>query len=135
MQKFVIGLFLMSFMTCQSKKTMSQSASQAKIYGKWQLVSITEKNTGKKQDFSDKSFFATFTQDGRLQYNLDVNGCEGKFSLVGKGEIQMNATDFVCTQACCDTVRINYVAVKRYEIQGKTLKLFSENEILEMKAL
>jgi hypothetical protein len=135
MQKFVVWLFLMFFVACRGQKTLSQNASQANIYGKWQLVSITEKNSGKKQDFSEKSLFATFTTDNRLQYNLDVNGCEGKFTLVGKDEIQMKATDFVCTQACCDTIRINYIAVKRYEVKGKMLKLFSDTEIMELKAL
>ncbi|MCS6794562.1 MAG: hypothetical protein RMJ97_00480 [Raineya sp.] len=133
MQKISIVLLLPLIVACQGKKTLSQSSSNTRIYGKWQLISITQKNTNQKQDFSTKNLFATFTQDNRLQFNLDVNSCEGKFILVGKNEIQMQATDFVCTQACCDSIRVNYVAVKRYEIRGKTLKLFSDTEILELR--
>ncbi len=107
----------------------------SKIYGRWQLISIIDKTTNKKQDVTDKNLLVTFTTEQRLQFNLDVNSCEGKFTLVGSDGITMNATDFVCTQACCDTIRINYAAVKRYEVKGKILRLFSENEVLELKAL
>lgn len=130
-----ISFFLCGFILLACSASKTTSASMNTLYKRWQLVSVTDKQTGKKQNFADKNLFVTFTKDNRLQFNLDVNSCEGKFVLSGKDEILMNPTDFVCTQACCDSIQINYIAVKRYEIEGKTLKLFSEKEIIELKAV
>lgn len=120
-------------MACSSKKTTSQNQADGGLYRKWQLVHIektaSEETMQSPVDYKSKKLFATFSKEGRMNFNLDANTCAGTFKEEANQTLVFNNTDFVCTKMCCDTIRLNYHEVKRYEVQKNTLKLFSDKEI------
>jgi len=126
-------LFLTNvLLSCATQKTTQQATN---LYRKWQLLTIDFSDKKPAISYKDKKLFVTFYKDGRMEFNLDVNSCSGKFKEGDNQTLSFNATDFVCTQACCDTIRLNYHEVKKYEISKDILKLYSDKEIFIFELL
>jgi len=125
--KIIFILFVTNILlSCVMQKTAQQPTD---LYRKWQLIEVRNADTKTATNYKSKKLFATFYKDGKMEFNLDVNSCSGQFKEGESQTLTFNATDFVCTQACCDTIRLNYHEVKKYEIAKKTLKLYSDKEL------
>ena len=131
-QTIFFGLLLLA---C-SKKSTSQSQKINELYQKWQLTDVertSSEEDAPKIDYKSKNLFLTFHKDGRIDFNLDVNACSGKFREEVNQRLIIKGTDIICTQACCDSVKLNYHEVKKYEINNKTLKLYTDKEIFHLE--
>ncbi|MFN3315636.1 MAG: hypothetical protein ACK40K_02405 [Raineya sp.] len=136
---FAKTLFLLCssvfLMTCSNiKKNNSRNQSEESLYQKWQLESVESISSASKlTDYKSKNLFVTFTKDGRIDFNLDVNSCSGTFKEGANQTLVFNNTDFKCTQACCDSIKLNYHEVKKYKIEKNTLTLYSDTETFYFK--
>ena len=99
------------------------------IYHRWKLLSIKNLKTDKMTDYTEKTYFISFDNNGEVSYSLDKNSCSGTYQLSGKGGISFSKDSFMCTQMCCDSINFNYIQVKKLEIKERKLILISENEL------
>ncbi|GAB4124491.1 MAG: hypothetical protein OHK0045_24870 [Raineya sp.] len=123
---------------CSTQKNAANNqSSTSSLYQKWQLVHIeriaSEEAEQSQTNFREKNLFVTFSQEGKMSFNFDVNSCSGSFKEGANRSLSFNNTDFKCTLICCDTIKINYLSVKRYEIQKNMLRLYSDKEIFHLE--
>lgn len=136
---FAKTLFLLCslafLMTCSNiKQNSSRNQSKGSLYQKWHLESVESISSANKLTaYEGKNFFVTFTKEGRIDFNFDVNSCSGTFKEGANQTLRFNNTDFKCTQACCDSIKLNYHEVKRYKIEKNTLRLYSDTETFYFK--
>ncbi|MBI4645393.1 MAG: META domain-containing protein [Bacteroidia bacterium] len=97
----------------------------------WKVKSI--KKSG--QTFSDKaknSYFLEFTSDTTYKLTLDVNYCNGQYSIPKKGKIIFGIVG--CTEICCDTDFAESIPglihnITDYYIKGGILTLTGDGQI------
>lgn len=147
MKKLTQVLFFATLlMACSSKKNIPQTqekATQAEkkgnLYQKWKLIKVwyyPEKEESAEVisvSYRDKNLFVEFSKDGRMNFNLDVNTCSATFKEGENQTLIFKATDFICTQICCDTIKLNYHEIKRYHFRKNFLILYTDRQSFEFE--
>lgn len=129
----------MMLLACSGKKNLSgKPTSNNSLYQKWQLVEVenTDPQEAPSQpsiDYKSKKLFVTFSKNGQMSFNLDANSCSGTFKEEANQKLIFNSTDFLCTKICCDTIKLNYAAVKRYQIDKNRLMLYSDKQVFRFE--
>ena len=147
MKKIAQVLFFATLLiACSGKKNIPQTREKAtqteekgNLYQKWKLVEVSyypeegEIAEVMSVSYRDKNLFIEFSKDGRMNFNLDVNNCSATFKEGENQTLIFKATDFICTQICCDTVKLNYHKIKRYKFYKNQLILHTDTESFDLE--
>ena len=119
MKTFLLLLICFTFWTCEKKEIDIDLTTST-----WEVISI--KQSG--QVLSDKakeSYTLKFTDDMTYILTLDVNNCQGVYTIQNDGEIVLERSG--CTKVCCDS---DY-AETLLELIPKMTEYFMRGDILK----
>jgi heat shock protein HslJ len=116
--KYIVWLSCLFLFACKSD-------DDAILTNKWLLTSYVA-NSGSTVTLQPSPLYFTFSKEGTITVDLDVNSCTGQYT---KDKDDLELSGFSCTEICCDsTSSLNVYqlfvdSVKTHDINGKTLKL------------
>ncbi len=125
----LVVLLLFSLLIVESCQKESESPKD--LLKEWQVVSMRRPNSTAQQ-YPVKAYILRFKTASRLSFKLDVNNCEGNYTVSQPGQIKMNNLSY--TEICCDSDMAQELAsflhhVKTYKIQKDILTLNGIGEI------
>lgn len=123
------GLFLILSLCTKDHETYSL------IDTEWEVSSITAPNRIYIL-IAPTPYPIMFLYDSTFSVRLDVNICEGKYSLEDKNNIKINT--ILCTEICCDsdfadTLKYVFSNIQSYKIIGDKLELIAPNRIINLE--
>lgn len=118
-------LILCSFSSCEKDEKIPKD-----IYNRWEIVDFMSIESVAYPKNNDYNPIIQFNKDGSYLLQLDVNNCNGNFTLSGENEITL--TTSVCTYVCCDSdfsekIQEMLQHVHSYSIEKNKLKLNIED--------
>lgn len=125
---FVI-LLLFSLLIVESCQKDSESPEG--LLQQWQVVSMRRPNSA-VQHYPVKAYTLWFKNKQSLSFKLDVNQCEGNYTVSQPGKIKITRLSY--TEICCDSDLAQELAsflhhVNTYKVQDDTLTLSGIGEI------
>jgi heat shock protein HslJ len=113
---------MLAIFSCEKKET----DEKASIYGKWvatDFMSVESVLYEKKDGFNP---VIEFRSDGSYRLELDINSCQGDFTLSNSNSISLSASG--CTKMCCDSEfskKFTQILpqVESYHVENNKLKM------------
>ncbi|GEO05680.1 hypothetical protein AAE02nite_33440 [Adhaeribacter aerolatus] len=108
-----------------------ESVSPEDLLQKWQVVSMRRPNSA-SQLYPVKDYILQFKRNKSLTLKLDVNHCEGNYTVNQPGRIKITRMSY--TEICCDSDLAQELAslfhhVSTYYVQADVLTLKGLGEI------
>jgi len=108
-----------------------ESAKPEALLQKWQVVSMRRPNSASQQ-YPVKPYILQFKKDKSLTFKLDVNNCDGAYTVSQPGQIKIERMAY--TEICCDSDIAQELAsllhhVSTYQIQEDILTLKGLGEL------
>ena len=94
----IIVIILFSLLIVKAWKKESQNP--ADLLQKWLVVSMRRPHSSSQQ-YPVGKYMLQFKTSNSLTFKLDVNNCEGNYTVSEPGKIKMNIQ--ACTESCCDS--------------------------------
>lgn len=126
-----IAMGVLTFCGCQSAQKTASIQNSPLLNTHWELVSLEGKTINPE---TEKKPFITFNEDGSFNGNLGCNLFFGTY-YQNKQKLELNhsgATKMLCGHMETEDAFLQSLKKKvtKYEINGKTLTLYSKNEVL-----
>lgn len=108
-----------------------ESARPEDLLQQWQVISMRRPNSASQQ-YPVKPYILQFKKNKSLTFKLDVNNCEGNYTVNQPGQIKI--TRMAYTKICCDSDMAQELAsllhhVNTYQVQADILTLDGLGEI------
>ncbi|MGV3587738.1 MAG: META domain-containing protein [Adhaeribacter sp.] len=123
----ILVLFSLLVIEACQKETEKPEA----LLQKWQVVSMRRPNSASQQ-YPVKPYILQFKKDKSLTFKLDVNNCDGAYTVSQPGQIKIERLAY--TEICCDSDIAQELAsllhhVNTYQIQADILTLNGLGEL------
>lgn len=92
----LVFVVLFSFISCNKDDKIAKN-----IFNSWEIVNFVSLESGAYPKNNDYNPIIQFNKDGSYLLQLDVNNCNGNYTLSEENEITI--TTSTCTYVCCDS--------------------------------